>query len=214
MPPKEKGCFITFEGIEGVGKSTAMSYVKSYLEAHNKVLLVTREPGGTPVAEAIREVVLSPRDEALSPITELLLMFAARAQHIQQVIKPALEQGQWVLCDRFTDTSYAYQGGGRGMDLTFIENLENQIQGDLRPDWVMLLDAPVDLAFERAHGRSQDFDRIEQEERTFFQRARDVFLQRAEKMPERYSIIDAAQDKNGVEKQLTDLLERFLQRRS
>ena len=166
-----RGQFITFEGTEGVGKSTQLTNAADTLAGLGVDYIVTREPGGTPMAEAVRELLLAPRDEPVNEITELLLMFAARAQHLHTRILPALEQGQWVLCDRFTDATFAYQGGGRGVPEERIALLETLVQGDIRPDHVIVLDAPVDTGMARARKRG-DLDRFEQEDLEFFQRIR------------------------------------------
>lgn len=149
------GRFITLEGGEGVGKTTNMACIQALLEEQNIPLLLTREPGGTALAENIRQLLLDEEQESIAPQTELLMMFAARAQHIKHVITPALEQGTWVLCDRFTDATYAYQGGGRSMALSSIQWLENFVQGDLRPDLTLLLDAPIQLGMQRAQKRGK-----------------------------------------------------------
>ena len=149
------GKFITVEGVEGVGKTTNITFIKEWLDRHDIAHITTREPGGTPLAEDIRELLLSPRDEAVNENTELLLMFAARAQHLAEVIVPALDGGQWVLCDRFTDATYAYQGGGRGVAMEKIALLENLVQGELRPDMTLVLDIPVAQGLERARNRSE-----------------------------------------------------------
>lgn len=191
---QQAGCFISLEGIEGLGKSTVATAVAAYLRDHEKIFcLMTREPGGTgsAVAEKIREVLLEQYDETLMPETELLLLFAGRAQHIQHVIKPALARGTWVLCDRFTDASYAYQGYGRGIDITRIAWLEQWVQGELRPDVTLLLDAPVNVGVARMANRRAR-DRIESEKVDFFERARAGYLQQAQLHPERYRIINAA----------------------
>lgn len=188
----QRGLFITFEGTEGVGKSTQLATAAASLRAAGINVLVTREPGGTPMAEAIRELLLAPRDEPVHELTELLLMFAARAQHLHTRILPALGAGQWVLCDRFTDATYAYQGGGRGTSTERIELLETLVQGELRPDHVVLLDAPVETGMARARKRGE-LDRFEQEAVEFFARIRATYLQRARCDPQRYHIIDAGQ---------------------
>ena len=188
----QRGLFITFEGTEGVGKSTQLATAAASLRAAGINVLVTREPGGTPMAEAIRELLLAPRDEPVHELTELLLMFAARAQHLHTRILPALGAGQWVLCDRFTDATYAYQGGGRGTSTERIELLETLVQGELRPDHVVLLDAPVETGMARARKRGE-LDRFEQETVEFFARIRATYLQRARYDPQRYHIIDAGQ---------------------
>ena len=203
-----RGRFITFEGTEGVGKSTQIETARAALAAAGVDVLVTREPGGTPMAEAIRELLLTPRDESVNPLTELLLMFAARAQHLHERILPALEQGCWVLCDRFTDATYAYQGGGRGVPMDQIAILEQLVQGDLRPDHTILLDAPVDIGMARAHDRSAP-DRFEQEKVDFFQRIRDCYRQRAADQPQRYHVIDAAGSLEDVSKQIASLVLSF-----
>lgn len=162
-----RGRFITFEGTEGVGKSTQIANAADTLKKLDIDCIVTREPGGTPMAEAIRELLLAPRDESVNELTELLLMFAARAQHLHTYILPALEKGQWVLCDRFTDATFAYQGGGRGVPSERIALLESLVQGDVRPDYVVLLDAPVEIGMTRA-GQRGELDRFEQEAVPFF----------------------------------------------
>ena len=204
-----RGQFVTFEGTEGVGKSTQLAIARQALERAGKPVLVTREPGGTPMAEAIRELLLSRRDEAVHELTELLLMFAARAQHLHSRIVPALEKGTWVLCDRFTDATYAYQGGGRGLPSEQIAVLEQLVQGDLRPDHVVLLDAPVEVGMARARSRSAP-DRFEQERTEFFQRIRDCYLERARQQPLRYHVVDAAQPLDAVSKQVSALMAGLL----
>ena len=163
-----RGKFITLEGGEGVGKTTNLKFIKHYLEQHNISVVTTREPGGTTLAEKIRQLLLDNDSEAVSETAELLLIFAARAQHIKHVIEPALAEGTWVICDRFTDATYAYQGGGRNMRVSTIESLENWVQGALRPDLTILLDAPVEIGLERARLRSA-FDRFESEKTNFFE---------------------------------------------
>ena len=187
------GRFLTFEGIEGVGKSTQIARLATALGARGIDVLVTREPGGTPLAESIRALVLQPREETLPPIAELLLMFAARAVHLRNVIEPQLGQGRWVLCDRFTDATYAYQGAGRGLPTEVIATLETLVQGELRPDLTLLLDAPVELASGRAQERNATGapDRFERERAEFFERVRRGYLARAAAYPERIAIIDA-----------------------
>lgn len=188
-----RGLFITFEGTEGVGKSTQLRTAADTLEALGVDCVVTREPGGTPMAEAIRELLLTPRDEPVNDITELLLMFAARAQHLHTRILPELNAGRWVLCDRFTDATFAYQGGGRGVAEERIALLEQLVQGELRPDRIVLLDAPVETGMTRARHRGE-LDRFEQEAVDFFQRIRATYLRRAHADPARYQIVDAARD--------------------
>lgn len=203
-----RGQFITFEGTEGVGKSTQLANAADTLKGLGVDVVVTREPGGTPMAESIRELLLTPRDESVDETTELLLMFAARAQHLNTRILPALERGQWVLCDRFTDATFAYQGGGRGVSSERIAMLENLVQGEVRPDHVILLDAPVETGMQRARNRG-DLDRFEQEAVSFFQRIRDTYLDRAQAAPERYSVVDAAASLEQVTSSIRDLVCKF-----
>ena len=195
------GRFITIEGGEGAGKSTAQSYLAEKLTAQGISVLQTREPGGTPLAEAIRRNLLSLDDEAPVEMAELLLVFAARAQHLSKVIEPALNKGQWVLCDRFTDATYAYQGAGRGLSAEHIGKLEALVQGDRRPDTVILLDMPPEIGLARARARGA-LDRFEQEKHAFFERVRQAYLGRAAKFPDRYVIVDAAQELSSVQKSL------------
>ncbi len=200
-----RGLFITFEGTEGVGKSTQLRTAADTLEALGIDCVVTREPGGTPMAEAIRELLLTPRDEPVNDITELLLMFAARAQHLHTRILPELNAGRWVLCDRFTDATFAYQGGGRGVPEERIALLEQLVQGEVRPDRIVLLDAPVETGMTRARHRGE-LDRFEQEAVDFFQRIRATYLRRAHGDPVRYQIVDAARDLDVV---TADVAERI-----
>ncbi len=206
---KNKPLFITLEGSEGVGKTSNMEYIKSMLGDANIDYIETREPGGTPLGEALRQTLLGEDFKGMSDNTELMLMFAARAEHVAQVIKPALEKGQWVLCDRFTDSTYAYQGGGRQLDISRIEGLEQWVLGDLRPDLTLLLDAPVEVGRERAGKRSAP-DRFEQERDAFFNRVRDSYLDRAKKDPARMKIIDASLDLKSVQKQVHNILLQYL----
>lgn len=193
----QRGQFITFEGTEGVGKSTQLETAAQTLRTLGVEFIVTREPGGTPMAEAIRELLLAPRDEPVNETTELLLMFAARAQHLYTRILPELEAGRWVLCDRFTDATFAYQGGGRGVPAERIALLENLVQGEVRPDRVILLDAPVETGMIRARHRGE-LDRFEREAVDFFQRIRDTYLARAAADPERYLVVDAGRSLDEV----------------
>jgi dTMP kinase len=191
----KQGRFITIEGGEGVGKSTQLAALREWLTARIDDVVFTREPGGTPRAEKIRELLLAATDEPMPPTAELLLMFAARATHLENVIRPALQRGAWVVCDRFTDATYAYQGGGRGMDMQQIAVLEALVQRDLHPDLTLLLDAPLDLTSVRAQRRNSDVgvvDRFELEQRAFFERVRDAYLIRARSFPERIAVIDAS----------------------
>lgn len=199
-----RGLFITFEGGEGVGKSTNMAFMEETLRGHGIELEVTREPGGTPLAEAIRELLLSVRDEDVSSTAEVLLMFAARAQHLHARIEPALQAGKWVLCDRFTDATYAYQCGGRGLDFSLVRRLEQMVQGELRPDCTILLDAPVDTGMSRARDRGE-LDRFELEDLAFFERVRATYLQMAGESSGRYRVVDASLPLEQVQAQLADI---------
>jgi dTMP kinase len=203
-----RGQFVTFEGTEGVGKSTQLGNAATVLRDLGIEVIVTREPGGTPMAEAIRELLLAPRDEAVNDMTELLLMFAARAQHLRSRILPALAAGCWVLCDRFTDATFAYQGGGRGVPSDTIATLETLVQGDVRPDHIVLLDAPVATGMARAKRRGE-LDRFEQETVAFFERIRRTYLERAAAAPGRYHVIDAARPLEDVSSDITQLLKHL-----
>jgi dTMP kinase len=202
------GKFITLEGGEGVGKTTNIAFIRDYLTQRGINVCCTREPGGTALAEKIRGVLLEKHDEAVSETTELLLVFAARAQHIQHVIQPALARGEWVLCDRFTDATYAYQGGGRDMDIKKIAWLEQAVQGDLRPDLTLLFDAPVEIGMARAQKRGA-FDRFESEKQQFFERVRCAYLAQAKLYPQRIKIIQAHQSLPDVQAAIIDILNLF-----
>mgnify|MGYP003651799389 FL=1 len=204
----KRGLFITVEGGEGVGKSTNIAFMQQVLEAKGLDVIVTREPGGTPLAEEIREVLIKNREEKVVSETKLLLMFAARAQHLYQKILPALEKGQCVISDRFTDATYAYQSGGRGVSAEKVALLETFVQGDTRPDITFLFDAPIEIGMSRAQKRGS-LDRFEEEEMSFFNRVRDNYLQRASQEPERFKIIDASQSLEVVQ---ADLKARLLER--
>lgn len=204
------GLFITLEGPEGAGKSTNREYLAALLREQGVDVLLTREPGGTPLAERVRELLLAPSDERMASDTELLLVFAARAQHLAQVIVPALQRGAVVLCDRFTDATYAYQGGGRGLDVQRIALLENFVQGALRPDLTLVFDLPVEVGLARAAARGR-LDRFEQEGRDFFEAVRSTYLQRARAEPARYRILDAAQSLEAVQRDLDALLPQLLE---
>ena len=207
-----RGKFITIEGTEGAGKSTALHYMQTYLAQAGKAILLTREPGGTELAEEIRNILLHPTStEPMVPITELLLMFAGRAQHISQCILPALQTGKWVVSDRYIDASYAYQGGGRKMDGSQIAMLDKLIVGDLYPDLTLLLDIPADLGVARTEKRGHK-DRIEQERIDFFMRVRDSYLERAKQDPTRIKIIDASQSLPLVQDQIGKALDDFMTR--
>jgi dTMP kinase len=201
------GRFMTVEGIEGVGKTTQVARLSQALSARGIAHVVTREPGGTPLAEKIRDLVLSPREEALPPMAELLLMFAARAVHLANHIEPNLRAGRWVLCDRFTDATYAYQGGGRGMSPEDIGRLETLVQGARRPDLTLLLDVPVGLERARLRDVGKTRDRFERERADFFERVRAGYLERARAEPERMAVIDAAQPADQVAAHITRILE-------
>ncbi|WP_407311369.1 dTMP kinase [Pseudomonas sp. nanlin1] len=203
------GLFITLEGPEGAGKSTNREYLAEQLRAAGLDVVLTREPGGTPLAEGIRELLLAPCDEVMHADTELLLVFAARAQHLARVIRPALERGAVVLCDRFTDATYAYQGGGRGLSVARIGALEEFVQGDLRPDLTLIFDLPVEVGLARASARGR-LDRFEQEGRAFFDGVRSAYLARAGAEPQRYRIVDAAQPLVQVQRALDGLLPELL----
>lgn len=207
------GLFITLEGPEGAGKSTNRDYLAERLDSAGCEVLLTREPGGTPLAERIRELLLEPSAEPMAADTELLLVFAARAQHLAQVIRPALAAGKVVLCDRFTDATYAYQGGGRGLSLERIALLENFVQGSLRPDLTLVFDLPVEIGLARAAARGR-LDRFEQEAQGFFEAVRQTYLARARLAPERYRLLDAAQPLDAVQAQLDRLLPELLERAS
>ncbi len=204
------GKFITLEGGEGVGKTTNVPFIKDYLLSQNIPVVVTREPGGTQLAEKIRDLLLHSNDEPVTSHAEILLMFAARAQHLNHVIKPALAQGQWVLCDRFTDATYAYQGGGRGMSLEAIQWLENFVQADLRPDLTLLLDVPIAIGMARAKNRAGQLDRFESEQVEFFNRVRQVYLNQAQQYPERIKIIQADQALTDVQQAIVGALKPLL----
>jgi dTMP kinase len=202
------GRFVTFEGIEGVGKTTQVALLSSELNERDVAHVVTREPGGTPLAENIRQVVLTAREESLPPTAELLLMFAARAVHLMNHIEPNLRAGRWVLCDRFTDATYAYQGGGRRLSAAPIRELERMVQGTRRPDLTILLDAPVAGALARAAARNAGAaaDRFERERNEFFERVRNVYLERAAAEPKRIAVVDATQGIEVVSAQILETL--------
>ncbi|WCR43554.1 dTMP kinase [Stutzerimonas stutzeri] len=206
-----KGLFVTLEGPEGAGKSTNREYLADRLRARGLDVVLTREPGGTPLAERIRDLLLTPADEPMAIDTELLLVFAARAQHLAQVIRPALARGAVVLCDRFTDATYAYQGGGRGLPLERIEQLETFVQGDLRPDLTLIFDLPVEVGLARAAARGR-LDRFEQEGMCFFEAVRSAYLQRAEAAPSRYRVLDAGQPLSAVQRDVEALIPELLVR--
>lgn len=193
----EGGKFITIEGIEGVGKSTHMERLVGHIESHGHKVLTAREPGGTPTAEMIRDVVLGHNEEPIPDIAELLLMFASRSLLVENVIRPALTAGTWVVCDRFVDASRAYQGGGRGIPLAQVNELAGWVLGDLRPDLTVLLDAPVEIAMARTGSRGNP-DRLDVERADFYTRVRESYLQLAESEPDRFVVIDASGELDAV----------------
>ena len=204
-----RGKFITLEGSEGAGKTTAIEAIRAWAKSAGVEIVVTREPGGTPTAEKIRELLLDKNNKDIVPDTELLLMFAARAQHLNELILPTLKKGVWVICDRFTDATYAYQGGGRNIDKQRIAQLENWVQGDMRPDLTLLLDLPVETGLARASNRSEP-DRFEIEKTSFFERVRHVYLDRARQFPQQFRVIDASQSIADVQRQIHNSLNEFL----
>ncbi len=205
------GLFITLEGPEGAGKSTNRDYLAKRLREQGVDVLLTREPGGTPLAEQIRELLLTPSSETMAADTELLLVFAARAQHLAEVIRPALARGSVVLCDRFTDATYAYQGGGRGLSTARIEQLEAFVQGSLRPDLTLVFDLPIEVGLARAAARGR-LDRFEQEGRSFFDAVRKTYLERAALAPQRYRILDAGRSLVEVQGAIDALLPELVGR--
>ena len=204
-----RGRFISFEGIEGVGKSTNIATLARHVEQAGHEVVCTREPGGTPNAERIRDIVSSHSEEPMPEIAELMLIFAARSLHVENVIRPAVEKGTWVICDRFTDSSRAYQGGGRGIDMAVIDELAELVHGDLWPDLTILLDAPVDIGMARASRRS-DPDRFESERAEFFERVRARYLQIAAAEPHRVTLVDASRELDVVRKDIDRIALRLL----
>ena len=200
-----KPLFITVEGIEGAGKSSNIAFAENLLRSHGHDVLLTREPGGTPLGEELRQLLLGHKHDGMDDLTELLLMFAARAEHLHNKILPALEAGKWVICDRFTDATYAYQGGGRQLDTSAITTLENLVQGSRRPDLTLLLDLPVETGLARAAKRSEP-DRFERQKLDFFQRVRDAYLQIARQQPARVKVVDASLELDRVQEQISDIL--------
>ncbi len=196
------GMFITFEGPEGAGKSTNVYYLTNRLQEVGYSVVVTREPGGTELSEKIRELLLDPSFKKMANDTELLLVFAARAEHLKQVIIPAIEEGKVVICDRFTDATYAYQGGGRGIDINKIALLERMVQGTVRPDLTLLFDLPAAVGLSRVKRNRGSLDRFEQEDLQFFGAVREAYWQRAEKYPDIFRIIDASQTIEKVQLQM------------
>lgn len=205
MNNEKHGKFITLEGIEGVGKTSNLNFIQGLLETSGRDCVVTREPGGTSLGEALRGLLLSHSDDNMSADAEMLMMFAARAEHLAKVIRPALAENRTVLCDRFTEATYAYQGGGRLLDVKKISDLETWVQGDLRPDLTILLDAPVEIGRARAGKRSAP-DRIEKEKDDFFQRVREAYIELANNNPNRICLIDASVALVDVQKQIREKL--------
>lgn len=204
-----RGKFIVLEGGEGAGKSTNLKFISAWLQQRGVDFVQTREPGGSPLAEQLRSLLLQHREEVIDPKVELLLIFAARGQHLQQRILPALAAGKWVLCDRFTDATYAYQGGGRQLEQRQIAQLEQMVQGDLRPDKVFLLDLDPRIGLQRA-ARTGALDRFEKEQLAFFHRVRAVYRQRSRQLPDKYVLLDAAEPLAQVQRQLAGELEKIL----
>ena len=203
-----RGKFITLEGVDGAGKSTHLDWIAQRIEAAGKKVLVTREPGGTPLGEELRKLLLT---QAMHLETETLLMFAARREHLERLILPALAAGTWVLSDRFTDASFAYQGGGRGLDLGKIETLENWVHGDLQPDLTLVFDLSVEEAKRRRHAATEVPDRFEQENLDFFARVRRVYLDRAARYPQRIRVIDASKTVPEIRDSLEEIIVRLCQ---
>ena len=221
------GRFLVVEGVDGAGKSTQLPRIENWLSRRGVKTLTTREPGGTPLGESLRAVLLDPRFTGMSPMAELLVMFAARAEHLAKVIAPALEDGVWVLSERFTDATFAYQGGGRDLDPASIEVLEATVQGGVRPDLVLVLDIPIETGLGRAERRRRRTsvsphepgvpgtecdaaDRFEREDPEFFRRVRAIYLERARKQPERYAVIDASADETTVTERMIGEISRRL----
>ncbi len=201
-----RGRFISFEGIDGAGKSTQHAWAVDFLRRQGHMVVATREPGGTPLGEKLRALLLS---EPMHLETEALLMFAARREHIAEVIEPALARGEWVVCDRFVDASFAYQGGGRGLDWKKLESLAEWVLGDLQPDLTLIFDAPVAIAQQRLHAATANPDRFEQEQAAFFERVRAAYLRIAAENPGRVRLIDATQTPNQINKVLEDIIATF-----
>lgn len=207
-----RGLFITLEGGEGAGKSTNLAYIRQWLQREGHQVVVTREPGGTELGERVRDILLHSKQLHMTPECEMLLMFAARSEHLAKVIRPALAAGKVVLCDRFTDATYAYQGGGRGLAAERIAAIENWVQVDLRPDLTLLLDVPVEAGRERAGLRGEP-DRFERENNDFFTRVRETYLARAQAEPARMRVIDASRTLEQVEQQIGSVLEELVRGR-
>ena len=207
----KRGLFLTLEGAEGVGKSTNIEFITEHLEQRGIEYVLTREPGGTPLAERIRDLLLMVHEEPMSELSELLLVFAARAQHLDKVIEPALAAGKWVVCDRFTDATFAYQGAGRGLSIETIGQLQSMVQGELRPDLTIILDLDPEIGMQRASNRGE-LDRFEREQQSFFRSVRQGYLDIAAAEPERCLVIDASKPLVDVKLDLLAALEQGLSR--
>ena len=202
------GAFITIEGLEGVGKSTCLNIIQDELSKQGYDVLITREPGGTELGEKLREWILSGEPGSLSATTEVMLMFAARSHHLEKVIRPALDKGRWVICDRFTDATFAYQGGGRGASREWLESLKKSVQGDLDPDLTLLLDAPAEVGLARISNREADY--FEREDKAFYRRVRNVYLKLSIAHPARVKVINASESIHQVNQKLVETLNEFL----
>ena len=207
----KRGLFLTLEGAEGVGKSTNIGFITQYLEKRGIEYVLTREPGGTQLAERIRDLLLAVHEEPMSGLTELLLVFAARAQHLDKIIEPALATGKWVVCDRFTDATFAYQGAGRGLSMETIDQLQSMVQGDLRPDLTIILDLDPEIGMQRASNRGE-LDRFEREQQSFFRHVRQGYLDIAQAEPDRCTVIDASKALEDVKRNLLTVIEQRLSR--
>ena len=207
----KRGLFLTLEGAEGVGKSTNIGFITQYLEQRGIEYVLTREPGGTQLAERIRDLLLAVHEEPMSGLTELLLVFAARAQHLDKIIEPALAAGKWVVCDRFTDATFAYQGAGRGLSMETIDQLQSMVQGDLRPDLTIILDLDPEIGMQRASNRGE-LDRFEREQQSFFRHVRQGYLDIAQAEPDRCTVIDASKALEDVKRNLLTAIEQGLSR--
>lgn len=205
-----RGRFVTLEGIEGAGKSTVARFAREWLASRDIEACLTREPGGTPLAERVRAIVLEPGREAIPAEAETLLMFAARSIHLANLVRPAIARGEWVICDRFTDATRAYQGGARGVSAAFIERLAAAVHGDLAPDRTLLLDLPVGEGLRRARSRSVAADRFEQEREAFFERVRQAYLEIARREPQRIRLIDASRPLDEVQREVAQALQELL----
>jgi len=205
MNPKGNPKFITVEGIEGVGKSSNIQFVAECLKEKGCEVVLTREPGGTPIGERIRDILLAEFKDKTLAETELLLLYAARLQHVEHVIKPALREGKWVICDRFADATYAYQGAGRGVDFKMIDRLHEWTLGSFRPDYTLILDAPVEVALGRIQ-HNRVLDRFEKEKATFFEKIRQYYLSRAAQNPSQYVVVDASKELTDVKESLANII--------